>query len=122
MLCGMFLYFFTSKESLLRADLKITKMFSSSRISNWLLVLRPVRVLVFCFLFCFFYILPYYPKYFCCFLKKILFPVLNTGMILRRLDCRGHFWTESISFGKRSLYKAVRKMLKLKSYNEIFLY
>lgn len=119
---GYYYIFFTSKESLLRADLKITKMFSSSRISNWLLVLRPVRVLVFCFLFCFVFLhFTLLPKIFLLLLKKILFPV-NTGMILRRLDCRGHFWTESISFGRRSLYKFFRKILKLKIYNGIFLY
>lgn len=73
---GYYYIFFTSKESLLRADLKITKMFSSSRISNWLLVLRPVRVLVFVlFFFLHFTLLP---EIFLLLFKRILFPVLNT--------------------------------------------
>lgn len=86
------------------------KMFFFFRILNWLLVFRFVCVLVFCFVFLYFILLF---EIFLLFFKKILFLVLNIGMILRRLDCCGYFWIELIFFGRRFLYKNIGEYLNL---------
>lgn len=72
---GYYYIFFISKESFLRVDLKIMKMFFFFRILNWLLVFRFVCVLVFVLFFFLYFILLF--EIFLLFFKRILFLVLN---------------------------------------------